>query len=388
VGPLEEAIVTDDRSDPETAAPQSSSRKPRPPVIELKATDVTPETPADAGTAEASAQREETAEQSHIAASDSSASGGSQSHTVAIFTGVIGVLAGALVLALVFLLAGDRIRQLSSSSPEIAAGPPASEGTAVLADRIAQLQKSTADYEKRLAVVEERKPPNVDLAPLTARLDSVEKTLSDLRLLIQQTESSASAAREALSGRVAALENSLKKSADSAAANSAEIVALGVLHDAIVKGAPFAKELRIVRTMLGDRSASLAPLEQSAEKGLPTVAVLRAQFAALAPKLVHQSEAGAGYFSRLISSASRLVEVRPVGDVPGASAGAVTARIETRLAHNDLSAALDEAAQLPASAKATAAEWMAAATRRRDAERTVNTILNATLASSTAEPKQ
>lgn len=373
--------MTDDRSDPDTAAPQGSGRKKRPPVIELKATDVTPEKPAKADTEETSAQpQEESPERPQAAAKDASPAGKDPgSHSIAILAGVTGALAGALVLSLVFLFMGEGVKQ-PAAAPETAAVSPGDMPAA------GQPGKTNAEYEKRLAALEDRKPPGADLAPLAARLDRVEKALGDLRHLVAQTQSSAAAASEALAGRIAALESSLKQSARSSAANNAEIVALGVLRDAIVKGVPFTKELRAVRAMLGDGAASLTPLERSAGKGLATAAALRAQFAALAPKLVQEkSRTEGGYFSRLASSMSRLIEVRPVGEAQGTSAGAVTARIETRLAKNDLAAALDEAAQLPASAKTAAAAWIESATSRRDAELAVNNLLNAALARSAAK---
>jgi hypothetical protein len=152
------------------------------------------------------------------------------------------------------------------------------------------------------------------------------------------------------------------------------------------KGGPFKKELDVVRTMLGDAGASLAPLDASAQSGLPTIAELRRRFEELAPKLVRAPQPDSGYFSKLLSNAKGLVEVRPVGEVAGTSAGAVVARMETRLAKNDLAAALDEAAQLPAGAKAQAADWIAAASRRREADTAVKNLLNAALAHSVARP--
>jgi len=82
------------------------------------------------------------------------------------------------------------------------------------------------------------------------------------------------------------------------------------------------------------------------------------------------------------------VEVRPIGEAQGISAGAVVARIETRLARGDLAAAIEEASKLPASAKTEAADWIAAATQRRDAEAAIKTLLSAALASSAAEQQK
>jgi hypothetical protein len=74
--------------------------------------------------------------------------------------------------------------------------------------------------------------------------------------------------------------------------------------------------------------------------------------------------------------------------VEGGSAGAIVARMEERLKRGDLAAALEEGGHLPAAAQAAGADWFAIATRRRDAELAVKTLLNAELAALTAEPQK
>jgi hypothetical protein len=86
-----------------------------------------------------------------------------------------------------------------------------------------------------------------------------------------------------------------------------------------------------------------------------------------------------------VTSATRLVEVRPVGEAKGESTGAIVARIEARLQQNDLAGAVDEAGQLPSSAKAAAAEWIAAVTQKRDADRAIKDLIAASLAALGAE---
>jgi hypothetical protein len=137
---------------------------------------------------------------------------------------------------------------------------------------------------------------------------------------------------------------------------------------------------------LGDAGAPLAPLEASAASGLPTVAELRRRFSDLAPKLASAPPPDSGYFAKLWSNATKLIEVRPVGEVAGTSAGAVVARVETRLARNDLAAALNEAEQLPPAAKAQAADWISAASRRREADTIVKNLMDAALASAATGP--
>jgi hypothetical protein len=365
-----------DPSDPDAAASQARKRA-KPPVIELEATDVTPEGPKpQRGPSEDSRPESKTA-------SGKGKSGpffaGQPNRGLPILSGFIGLLVGALALALVFLFV--RGGSLADITGHGVADPATSE-------RVDQLLKIVAELEKRLATVESRPVPQiVDIAPLNARIESVENSLSDLRKLGEQAQTSSAAAIEAVQARLNALESRLI-APHTAVVNSAQIVTLGALRDAVVSGAPFEKELAAVRAMFGDRAAPLAPFESSAKAGLPTIAKLSAQFAALATTLARGSEPTEGYFARLWASASHLVEVRPVGEVQGSSAGAIVARMEERLKHGDLAAALDEGAHLPDTAKAAAADWFAAATKRRDAEAAVKNLLDAELAAVTTEPQK
>jgi hypothetical protein len=360
--------VADDRSDSSSSA---GGRKAKPPVIELTATDTTPEEPR-ASEGEASSQKEKPRE---------AAPGGRNASLLPILTGVIGLLGGALVLSLIFLfIGGDAKRPTVSETAGTAAIDAAARA------RVEQLAKTQGEIEKRLGGIETQ-VKGLDLSPLKSRLDGVEAGLKELHKSADEAQSKNAAANAALMERLGAIEAQVKQAASRpAVADAAEVVALGALQDAVRKGGPFKKELDVVRTMLGDAGASLAPLDASAQSGLPTIAELRRRFEELAPKLVRAPQPDSGYFSKLLSNAKGLVEVRPVGEVAGTSAGAVVARMETRLAKNDLAAALDEAAQLPAGAKAQAADWIAAASRRREADTAVKNLLNAALAHSVARP--
>jgi hypothetical protein len=351
-------------------------------VIELAATDVTPEGPKpERGTSE---ENQEENKAGPGKGKDSSSFADPPKRTLhLLFSGFIGLLVGALALALVFLFVrggslADITGRASGADPAVGA----------IGERVDQLLKIVAELEKRLATVESRPmPQTVDIAPLTARVESMENSLSDLRKLGEQAQAANAAAIEAVNSRIAAFENRLIAPRP-AVSNAAQIVALGALRDAMVSGAPFEKELAAVRTMLGDRAASLAPFESSAQDGLPTVAKLSAQFAGLASRLAREQDTPDGYLARLWANAAHLVEVRPAGEVQGTSAGAIVARMEERLKRGDLAAALDEGAHLPDAAKATAADWFAAATKRRDAELAVKNLLNAELAALATEPQK
>jgi hypothetical protein len=131
--------------------------------------------------------------------------------------------------------------------------------------------------------------------------------------------------------------------------------------------------------LLGERAAPLATLEPLAAKGLPNVAALERQFSELVPQLLRGPEPGGNFFERLLTNASRLVEVRRVGEPEGGSASAVVARAETKLTRGDLAGAITEVESLPELAKSKAANWLVAAKQRRDAEATVAKLLDASL---------
>jgi len=371
-------MVTDKPSDTDVLGSSGARRKTRPPVIELKATDVTPSDPAKPNASEASVQADEET-QARADAIKPSSDEKNPTGSIAL-TGVIGTLVGALMMALIFLFFGDGIARLSSKSGEVPI--LLSSETTALNQRIEQLTKLVSEYEKRIATIDNR---TSDLTGLMSRSENMETAVFDLRRLIEQMQTSTSMTTEALANRIAALENRLKQPIKPTVTIATEIVALGALQDAVLKGAPYAKELSAVRAILGDRAVAISSLDASADSGLPTTAALSAQFAALATKLAQEPEPESGYIARLLAHARRLVEVRPVGETQGTNAGAVVARVETRLARGDLSAALDEASRLPASAKTDANDWIVAATRRRDAEITIKKLLTAALASVTTE---
>jgi hypothetical protein len=375
--------VADDRSDFSSdsgaAAQPGGGRKAKPPVIELTATDVTPEQPKPK-TEEETPQAEQKARAETPRNPEPAAPPPHHRHPMifSVLAGVIGLLAGALALSLVMLFAGEGAKLPATSLPQ--AGPSAAVPDTALRERTDGLAKAHGEVEKRTGELE-AKVKELDLAPLKSRLESLETALKDLRGFAEQAQTSGSVTSAALLERLGAIEAQVKKAASRpAVANAAEVAALGALRDAIAKGAPFMKELDAVRKMLGDAAAPLAPLEASAASGLPTVTELRRRFSDLAPKLASAPPPDSGYFAKLWSNATKLIEVRPVGEVAGTSAGAVVARIETRLARNDLAAALDEAAQLPPSAKAQAADWISAASRRREADTIVKNLMDAALA--------
>jgi hypothetical protein len=131
---------------------------------------------------------------------------------------------------------------------------------------------------------------------------------------------------------------------------------------------------------MGAKASALDPLEASAARGIASTQVLANQFSALAPKLLRGPEAGSGILGRLYSNATKLIEVRKVGDGQGDTPEAVVARAENMLARGELAAAISETGKLPEPAKTEAASWLRAANERLAAEIAVRKAIDAALA--------
>jgi hypothetical protein len=395
-------MVEGDR--PEDDVPPRPKRRRRPPTLELKATEVGGQSAA----AEApQAEKSEAPKAAERRASDSI--DWRALLTNAQVTGAVGVLAGALLVFGLMLLFGNRdggdarvtelsneVKNLSARIETLANRPLPQSDPAGLAQRIDRLTAAIGDTEQRLASIERRPLQQApDLSTVNQRTAAIETAIKDLRGALtdlrraaeQMPPAATPQAIDALTSRIGGLEERISalaapRAAASTASLAAEIGALNALSDALKSGLPFSKELEAARVQLGERAAPLAVLEPYAGKGIPTTAALAESLSQLAPQLTRAPSADTSVLGRLLDNATRLVEVRPVGEPEGKSPGAIVARAETKLARGDVAGALAEVEQLPDGAKAAALTWIAAAAQRRDAERTVRQLIDAALSGS------
>lgn len=356
--------------------------KRKPPVIDAEAKDVTPPAPEAELKAEAKADAK-TEEEARPMSSQKPSSG----HTidwqaslpaiaVAAFCGVGAGLFGSWLFS----------------------------GTPVQSTDTTAINNSIAQLTSRLSQQETKAAPVADLTPLSERSAKLETTTGELRgeiaevkkLLEAQANAPTVAEINSVNRRLAQIEERIvvlatpPKQETKNEAQPAEVIALGALRDSVASGVPFAAELAAVRGLLKERAASLAPLDKFSKDGLPTVAALAKRFEPLAAQLAAApASQDGGVFTRLWSNAGKLVEVRPIGEPQGSDAGAIVARMETKLARGDLAGALDEGKALPPQARESAKDWFAAAEQRRDAEASIRSLINAALAAISAErPKQ
>lgn len=263
------------------------------------------------------------------------------------------------------------------------------------------IRNEISQLSSRLSQQEAKQAPQPDLSPLNQRAGKLETSLGEMRgelaelKKISEALANAPTAAEvaAINRRLATIEEKLaalaapKAEAPRATPQPADIVALSSLRDAIAAGAPFARELAAVRAILKERAAELAPLEKFSADGLPTVAALAKRFEPLASRIANPPPPEGGVVTKLWNNATRMIEVRPVGEPQGNEPGAVVARMETKLGRGDLAGALDEAKALSPLSREIAKDWFEAAERRRDAEVLIKNLINAALASIAAERK-
>ncbi len=322
-----------------------------------------------------------------------------------VLTAALGVLGGALVVYLLMPRADGadprvgqltkEVATLSAKIESLAARPAPAPDQGGLGARIDRLTAAIGEAEQRLASIERRPEPKApDLSGVNQRTAAIEGTLKELRggltdlkrMAEQAPEAASPKSVDQLAGRIGGLEDRIaalvaaRAAQPTNAALASEIVSLNALAGALRAGRPFATELNAARSQLGERASGLAPLETFAARGLPSLETLQQQFSALAPNFLSGPEPDGNFFERLLTNAGRLVQVRPVGEPAGNSVGAVVARAETKLARGDLGGAISEVESLPEAERAVAAEWLAAAKQRRDAERAIQQLSEASLA--------
>jgi hypothetical protein len=323
-------------------------------------------------------------------------------------TGAAGVIGGALIAYL--LLArndapdpqiGELRNQVTALSAQIESlaqrpAPAAPDNTAVLS-RLEALTQAVQAAEKRLAAVEERPTPKApDLSSVNERSAAIESTLQELRAGLGELKRMAGAAPAAATpeaiGQIATRIGALEQRIAAFAARPApqpqpaaeplaeQSIALNELREAALSGAPYAVELGAAQARF-EHAALLAPLEANAKIGLPTLAALRDDFQQLVPELFQQREPVGGFLDRLVSNATRLVVIRPVGEPEGTGIGAVVARAETKLERGDLAGAIKEIEALPEPTRAKASAWLARAQQRLATSELVDKLVKETLAS-------
>ena len=255
-----------------------------------------------------------------------------------------------------------QVRELAQRPQPQADNRPAE----ALSQRIAKLEEAAS-----------RPPPTP--APdtrLTGRIASLENSLAAFNRRLETTQATAQenpaaqAAIDGLAKRIDALEQSTKSAQarveeritqnSGADAVARQALAAVVLRDAVSRGAPFAPELNALKSLGADAQA-VARLEPFAASGIPAAPSLAQELSALLPSMKAASDTDAarsgGFLDKLEANASKLVRIRRVGEADGSEPAAILARIEAHLARNDIAAADKELAALPEKIRSPAEPW-------------------------------
>jgi hypothetical protein len=366
-----------------TSEPDSTSG-PRPPTIELKATEVgvdKPDAAPQPGADDATAGDETQASSARPAAG--SRAGGALLATS--LAGLAGGVIAAVVIGTGLWFAGYIPPRAPAMAPS--AGTPNDPAIADLSARVAKIENAPqAQPQPDPALASRLAAAEASAKSLGDQLAALNGRINDAAGAAQKAQAQAAAAAQsgaarsdldALNARVAALESTVKKLADDVAhqPRSADdraarlTVAAEALRAAVERGAPFAAELGAVKSFGADADATAA-LEPFATAGVPSAAALADELASLGPALQQAIEPAAdknSFLGRLETNARHLVTITPVDAPVGDDPTSVVTRIAVDAGHGDIAAALADIAKLPDAAKPLAAAWLQKAQAREAA---------------------
>ena len=379
--------MVDDRPEDTGSLPDSSRPKREPPTIDLEATEASSETKSSAETspepvAEAAPEvAKASVEEAPVEAPPS------RPVSPWIIAPVSGAAAAALVIGVGWMLGWPAIQPASA--------PPAP-----------QLSAAIDGLTARVAGLEPKVGKPVPDPASAARTEALEKTVAALRAELAATraqgEKLASTVNEVksaprgdgaaspdLSGideRIAKIETLMRaqgaeiaqqgsKLADTKAdAKPADdmplrrLVAAALLDVLVRIGEPYPVALAATKPLAPNPDV-LKPLDQFAEKGVPSAGRLSSELLALLPKLLPAAQqnnattTGTGIVERLQAGAAKLVKIERT-DTAGTDRGAVVARITAAALRNDANEARRELKTLEPADRAGAQSWLERADAR------------------------
>jgi hypothetical protein len=285
-----------------------------------------------------------------------------------------------------------RLARLESALQSMREAAPAAPVQSVpdpaVVNRIAALERALAPLADRIAELERRVGENTTRSRgASERVDAVAGVVDEMKRSGVDQKSLAQSERSTLEGfgdRLKALEGleaalKSKQQEFDVAARAPPLpapdktvrvaVIAAALRTAVERDIPFAAEFAAARA-LGLDDKALAPLEPYAATGVPTQNQLFRELSALVPELLRAAAPAGhdgGYLDRLQASATRMMNIRPVGEAPGDDPATVIGRIEMKMVRQDVAGAVAELDKLPAPAREIAQAWREKALARQAA---------------------
>ena len=245
---------------------------------------------------------------------------------------------------------------------DLAARPPSPAGEGQRADvepRLAALEKTASAAAPHLAE---------DVKALAERVAELQKTSADAAAVLR------------LADRLGKVEADLREVQERRSSAAAQLLAIGQLRAAIDQALPFDAEWRAVKALDGgdaEVERLLAPLKALAPAGIPTRATLTDRFGRLEPAII-RAEAlppGEGWWRQSLNRLMTLVTIRREdGEAEGDAAAAVVARLSARLAANDFAAAIAEAPHFSEGSAAVVKPWLDDARARLLADQSLSEL--------------
>jgi len=251
---------------------------------------------------------------------------------------------------------------------------PAAKPDETLAARVAALETSVANGTSAggsggaTGAASDQK-----IASLTGEVEQLKADLS------KATQSQATSDAE-VSKRLDDAEKKLSGPSQESAV--ARAIAAAALKAAIDRGGPFQPELDTFANVAPDDPA-VADLKNFAQTGVPSRADLIRQVSDVATAIVATAQTddpNQSWSNRLMAGAKSLVQVRPVGNVPGDSIDAIAARFEDKVRNGDLPGAVTEWNGLPDAAKSASAAFKQSLEARIRVEDLVSDALSKAIA--------
>lgn len=210
---------------------------------------------------------------------------------------------------------------------------------------LAESASAAAALTGRIETLSRAEVPKVDLAPLSSKIDAVEKALGSTAARVTLGGDAA----QALETRIKAIEQGITemKARRPADSTNGVLVVSGLARRAFEGGEALGPHLAALAG-LGTAEADLAPLKPYADKPAPRGDALAAQLTDLVAALPKPApEKAESLVDRLKSGLLSQVEVRATGTAQADVAGGL-ARVRARLAAGDMAGAAAEVAALPA----------------------------------------
>ncbi|MDB5566915.1 MAG: hypothetical protein JWP84_3481 [Tardiphaga sp.] len=375
--------MVDDRPDDTGPSPELGRPKRAPPTIELQATEVTTETADIGADTTAAAQEAQESAASSEPAPEAAPSPDPKPHSEPrarrsspLISAGTGAVAAALVVGAAWLAGWP-----GSVAPEPA---PQADTSAIDA-----LTARVARVESRAAAPPAAPSSATPDPAITARLDTLEKSLaslrSDLAAAKSQSERAAAAVNDLksvprdaaapvdlapITERLAQVERAtgaLKTEAAQQSAKPADdrplrrVVAASLLDATVRQGEPYAAALAAAKPLAVDANV-LKPLDAFAASGVPNAAALSRDLLALLSKLAPAPDSaattGTGIVDRLQAGAARLVRIERTDAVAGDNRSAVASRAAAAARRNDIVEAKRELYTLAPADRVAVQPWI------------------------------